>query len=169
LNEGDVPAVGGWSDSEQSATATATATAATAAPAGESANDADGFSYRVTMNGLPSADAPVTISLPPRVVLTGAGGGGGVTQGVHYGQTVRGGAGAGAGAGAGSGGHDIRRRRRLAEQLTPHSTGALTLSVASTVALPAASLSLPFTPVCAELTLAGTSPSFNQCSTGRLN
>lgn len=78
---------------------------------------------------------------------------------------------AGAGGGGGGGGDDaaasepegnggkrfglpppppFSRRRMLSEQLTPNSTGALTLGVASTVTLPAAS----DTPVCAELHLA---------------
>jgi hypothetical protein len=40
-----------------------TETTVTAAPVGERANDADGFSYRVTMNDLASAAVPVTIAL----------------------------------------------------------------------------------------------------------
>jgi hypothetical protein len=49
------------------------------------------------------------------------------------------------------------RRRRLLEQLTPHSSGALTLGVASTITLPAAPTAEPLTPICAELTLANLS------------
>jgi hypothetical protein len=193
----------------------------TAAPVGERANDADGFSYRVTMNDLASAAVPVTIAL-----MSGGDGGddaAGSTQGgavqvesslpialesawfqpsnlwsenpvskfafykfnvyCYIKEKVKPTA---TSAGADSPSRSRRTPRwggtswiqlwpiawkRLVSTLEPmkwkpgfkvcffkcnlyrYSTGALTLGVASVVTLPAASVDLPFTPVCAELTL----------------
>jgi len=108
-----------------------------AAPAGETADATDGFSYRHVVNGVPSPASPVTIALPRSSV--GADGADDADAAENAPTPP-------------PRASLAPRRRRLLERVEPISTAALALDIPAVLALDPASTSA--TPTCAEASVA---------------